>query len=203
MHIRWHPFSLEGWERKETYLGFLDYPVPYLVIGANVPLRGSYDQVKAPFLWTVHCVTRAANEVSAFRMRIRNRDLILHERVHPSFTVPHGKEAFGIRRAAFQPDFETFQAEASQAVARPFAPGQDKENDDHWIFLSCMPWICFTHVVQPISPVTASIPRVIWGRASRDELPVSVQVHHSLVDGLHVGQFLQLLESYLTNPKST
>ena len=43
-----------------------------------------------------------------------------------------------------------------------------------------------------------SIPRISWGkyveRGGRRELGMSVEVNHRLVDGLHLGRFVQALE---------
>src|SRR5829696_2574101 len=33
-------------------------------------------------------------------------------------------------------------------------------------------------------------------------MPVSVEVHHALMDGLHVGRYLERLESYFSSPRS-
>ena len=30
-------------------------------------------------------------------------------------------------------------------------------------------------------------------------MPVSIQAHHSFVDGLHIGQFVDVLQKYLDN----
>jgi len=206
MLLRCRPFSLANWERKNTFLNFRDYPMPYLVIGANLEIGSAYTRLKeagaSPFLWTVHCASRAANENLPFRLRIREGDLVEHERVHPSFTVPDGEEAFGLRRAPFVEDFGEFQSLAQAAPRLNFSPQSDQIGEDHWIFLSCMPWIHFSHVVQPVSPDTASIPRVIWGKLRDGRLPISVQVHHGLMDGLHVGRFLSRLEELLSDDKS-
>lgn len=197
MHVRWQPYDWENWERKLTYLRFLDYFMPYLVIGANLEVGAGYRR-PGVYLRTVHCVCRAANDVMNFRLRIRgSSELVLHERVHPSFTLPDGDESFAIRRAAFVDDLEEFQQSAGALPTRPFAPVQDLEEEDHWLFLSCTPWIHFTHVVQPVSPLTGSIPRILWGKEKDGLLPITVQVHHGLMDAVHIGRFLERLERYL------
>jgi chloramphenicol O-acetyltransferase type A len=33
-------------------------------------------------------------------------------------------------------------------------------------------------------------------------MPVSVEVHHALMDGLHVGRYFGRLESYLSDPRA-
>ena len=45
-----------------------------------------------------------------------------------------------------------------------------------------------------------------WGKFykknGRMVMPVSVQAHHSFVDGLHIGQFADLLQKYLDEYES-
>jgi chloramphenicol O-acetyltransferase type A len=49
-----------------------------------------------------------------------------------------------------------------------------------------------------------SIPRIAWGKYFEEngkiKLPLSVQVHHALVDGLHVGQYFNAIQEILDNP---
>ena len=69
--------------------------------------------------------------------------------------------------------------------------------------ISAVPWIHFTHVVRTIKKSGKdSVPRITWGRydadaAGRLMMPVSVQVHHALMDGYHVGMFYKNLEKEL------
>jgi chloramphenicol O-acetyltransferase type A len=32
-------------------------------------------------------------------------------------------------------------------------------------------------------------------------MPISVEAHHALMDGLHVGRYFEKLESYFSNPR--
>jgi chloramphenicol O-acetyltransferase type A len=201
---------MEKWERRETYRTFLSYDLPYLVIGANISIGSAFDRLKAasrsPFLGTVYAVCRAANEVQAFRLRIRDKVVVEHDAVHPSFTVPGGEEAFAVRKVGYDVNFNQFYQAAAAAESETFAPEIDQMGSDHWIFASCMPWIQFTHVLQPVSPVTASIPRLIWGKAFEDHgrwlLPMSVQVHHALMDGIHVARFLERMEELFASSET-
>ena len=71
------------------------------------------------------------------------------------------------------------------------------DNTDEWIFLSCLPWMRFTSLTNPNGGPNDCIPRISWGKldnqGSRWTIPVAVQVHHALVDGVHVGKFYEAL----------
>jgi chloramphenicol O-acetyltransferase type A len=51
-----------------------------------------------------------------------------------------------------------------------------------------------------------SIPRISWGKYFRDDnlikMPLSVQVHHALMDGFHVGRYFQQVQKYLDTSES-
>ena len=49
-----------------------------------------------------------------------------------------------------------------------------------------------------------SIPRIAWGKYFEEngkiKLPLPIQVHHALVDGLYVGQYFNAIQEILDNP---
>ncbi len=71
--------------------------------------------------------------------------------------------------------------------------------------MTSIPWISFTGTTHPIqmNPVD-SIPRIAWGKYFEEngkiKLPLSIQVHHALVDDLHVGQYFNAIQEILDNP---
>ena len=79
------------------------------------------------------------------------------------------------------------------------------EDSDEWIFLSCLPWLRFTAMSNPNSGPDDCIPRISWGKFFEHDsiwlMPVSVQVHHALVDGIHVGRFFEMLERVITTTR--
>jgi chloramphenicol O-acetyltransferase type A len=80
--------------------------------------------------------------------------------------------------------------------------------EDDLLFVSCVPWIHFTSISHPIqSDKTDSIPRISWGKFSltgdQVSLPISVQLHHGLADGFHVGLFFKKFEELIERPEET
>jgi chloramphenicol O-acetyltransferase type A len=51
-----------------------------------------------------------------------------------------------------------------------------------------------------------SVPRIAWGKYfakdNRLEMPLSAQVHHALMDGIHVGRYFALVQEHLDQPES-
>jgi chloramphenicol O-acetyltransferase type A len=93
--------------------------------------------------------------------------------------------------------------EKEQAQKGLFGSGADEARDD-LLYLTCLPWVSFTHVSHTIKlDKDDAIPRISWGKyyaeGSRTLLPLSVQVNHALADGFHIGQFFEELRGFMEN----
>ena len=69
-----------------------------------------------------------------------------------------------------------------------------------------MPWVSFTSVMHPLhmNPPD-SVPRITWGKFFEEgptlKMPLSVQAHHALLDGVHLGRYYSLVQEYLDHPE--
>lgn len=78
----------------------------------------------------------------------------------------------------------------------------DEEDDEVYdkIFISTLPWVSYTSLIQPVPIPADSNPRITWGKyfaqGNRTLLPVSVLCHHALVDGIHIASFYNQLDEY-------
>ena len=69
---------------------------------------------------------------------------------------------------------------------------------------SPMPWVKYTHISHTNSgKKDNATPLFDWGKYYEKDgklmMPISVQGHHSFVDGIHVGEFVDTLEKYLNS----
>ena len=67
---------------------------------------------------------------------------------------------------------------------------------------SPMPWVSYTHISHTNSgEMDNATPLFDWGkyfeRDGKTLLPFSVQVHHSFVDGLHIGKLADKVQRFL------
>ena len=81
------------------------------------------------------------------------------------------------------------------------ANGNFEENSEveSMYFISSVPWLHYTALIQPVAGGEDSNPRITWGRFQRDhngkeQLPVTILAHHGLMDGIHIARFYQNLE---------
>lgn len=203
--------KLDSWHRRSQFALFRGMAMPHFSLCAEVDASTLIEELKpagiSPFrslLWTI---MEAANGVPELRTRFRNDEIVEHNLVHARVTVPVGEEQFAFCSIPHSPQWADFNVTSQAAIktAAAKADRHEKAQGDAWIFLSCLPWVSFTAMTNPLVGPEDCIPRITWGRYQRREgrwkVPVAVQVHHALVDGLHLGRFYQALEGGLASPQ--
>jgi chloramphenicol O-acetyltransferase type A len=78
---------------------------------------------------------------------------------------------------------------------------------DDVVYHTTLPWFSFTSFAHARTPGRGdSIPRIVFGKfvneGERKLMPISIEVHHALMDGLHVGRYLGRLEEVLADPEA-
>lgn len=201
--------DLDTWNRRDHFRLYDAMEYPYLGVTVDVEVTGLLTSLKESevpvYPALIHAVATAANEIEAFRLRIRQNQVVRHERVHPSFTVPWRDELFNFVTTRYLSDRARFLPECMAAIAaaeRSESLLLDEPGRDDMVFMTCLPWLAFSSVTHPVSPRNKdSIPRFAWGKIIRKEgrevLPFNLQLHHGLADGVHVARFLARLEAIL------
>lgn len=157
------------------------------------------------FLYYLHAALTAGNDLEPFKMRIIEGEPWVYDVVHASCTVLRPDETFGFSNIRFHRDFEAFQEGARQEIARVQADGRlfSFEADPYeFLHFSALPWIDFSSVSHARHfPAGDSIPKYSFGKiveeGGRRSMHCSVHVHHSLVDGLHVGRYMEAFQRNL------
>jgi chloramphenicol O-acetyltransferase type A len=195
--------------RQKHFDFFRSMDQPHFNLVANVDITHFLAIVKIknlPFTPAiVYLLARAANELTAFRWRIRGDEVVEHASVQPSFTVPTlASEVFSFCTVDYHPHAPTF-------VARALATMEKMKNDpdfedepgrDDYLYLSAIPWVSFTglsHAMHYSPP--DSVPRISWGKyfqqGEQTLMPLAVQAHHAVVDGRDMGQYFQNVQTLL------
>jgi chloramphenicol O-acetyltransferase type A len=203
--------DLTAWKRAEHYNFFKNMDYPQYNICMNLDITRFLNGVKTkklPFYYAMtYASTYIANEIEEFRYRIHGTQVVLHEQLHPSFTeMEQNTDLFKIVTVNMEPTMEAFIASAKQKAAsqKEYFPLSEMGGRDDLIYITCIPWISFTHLSHTINLRSDdSVPRISWGKYFTDEdkvlLPFSVQVNHALADGIHVGRYIEKLQKYLSD----
>lgn len=204
--------DLQTWPRRRHFEIYHAFDYPHFNLCANVEITAFYPFVKqrAFSLNTtlVYLFSRVANALPEFRYRIREGQVVEHEVVHPSTTILAEGDLFSFCTIPYVEDYSTFaeQAEAISARAKLNPTLEDEPGQDDLLFMTGIPWVSFTGMVHPIHmhPVD-SVPRISWGKffaeGSALKLPLSVQAHHALMDGVHLGRYFMQVQAYLDQPE--
>ena len=203
--------NLETWPRRDHFRIFNALDYPYFSLCANVDLTAFYPVVKQRGISftvaTVYVLARVANAIPEFRYRIREGEVVEHEIIHPATTILRKEDLFTFCTFDYTEDFSLFAARAAEQIAyvKEHPTLEDEPGKDDLLFMTSIPWVSFTSAVHPVHlhPVD-SVPRIAWGKFFKDgeilKMPLGVQAHHALMDGIHVGRFYTEVQDYLRHP---
>ena len=205
--------NLETWSRHEHFKVFSAFDHPHFSMCANVDLTIFYPVVKQRGLSSnvaiVYVIARAANAIPEFRYRIRAGKVVEHEIVHPATTILTDEDLFTFCTFDYTEDFSLFAARAAEQIAyvKEHLTLEDEPGRDDLLFMTAIPWVSFTSFMHPMHLQPAdSVPRFAWGKFFEDgeflKMPLDVQAHHALMDGVHMGRFYAEVQGYLRHPDS-
>ena len=206
--------DVETWNRRKQFEFFKDFDNPYFNICVSMDvtnLLGLTRATKKSFFITYHFLSmKAANEVESFRYRLRGERVLVHDRIHAGTTLLLPDETFTFVYFDYDENYEVFHARGITSVEKAKAQGSrldEREDQDDLIHHSVLPWATFTSISHARNwGRQDSVPKIAFGKYREDgdriRMPVSVEVHHALVDGLHVGQYFERLENYFSTPRS-
>jgi len=205
--------SVGNWSRRQHFDFYSGFDHPHFGMCANVDLTAFYPFIKKHrisfSLAIVYMITRSANAIPEFRYRIRSREVVEHEIVHPSSTILVNEEVFSLCTFDYSRDFSTFAAWAQERIAfvreHPFVDNEDGRDD--LLYMTAIPWVSFTGFMHPMHLNPAdSVPRFAWGKFFEEgnclKMPLAVQGHHALMDGVHVGKYYAEIQRRLDQPEA-
>ncbi|HEY45071.1 MAG TPA: chloramphenicol acetyltransferase [Anaerolineae bacterium] len=203
--------DVQTWPRREHFKVFSAFDQPHFNMCANVDLSTFFPVVKQRDLSftvaLVYVLTRASNTIPEFRHRIRAGKVVEHEIVHPSGTILVDEDLFSFCTLEYYEDFSEFAPRAAERIAfvKEHPTLKDEPGRDDLLFMTAIPWVSFTSFMHPmhLSPAD-SVPRFAWGKVFKDgeflKMPLDVQAHHALMDGVHVGRYYAEVQDYFDHP---
>ena len=195
--------DLAGWNRREHFDFFSGFDEPFFGLVAAVdctPALAEAKRLGVPFfLYYLYHAVQAVNAVENLRYRIEDGQVYCYDRIHASATIGRPDHTFSFSFIEQQADLAEFvrgaQAEIAAVQASTglrLSPATARPDVIHF---SALPWVRFTGLTHARSfRHPDSAPKISVGQTYPEGaatlMPVSVNVHHGLADGYHVGQFL-------------
>jgi len=207
--------DLDTWPRRDVFEFFRNFDKPYFNVCVQLDVTGLVKLCKreklSSFLAYHYLALKFANEIQEFHYRLRNDGVVIHEVIHGGSTLLLPNETFSFVYFDYHPDFQTFALETDSAIQKVRSgDGAFLPRDDHdaLIHFTTLPWISFTSFSHARNwGRVDSVPKIAFGRFTKLEervtLPMSVEVHHALMDGVHVGRFVNKIENALQEPESS
>ena len=140
----------------------------------------------------IYMVSRCANDIEEFRYRFLDGKIVLYDKINTAYKVVN---------VEMQDTLEQYNSVASRKAEDQKEYFTGPLGNDVFQF-SPMPWVSYTHISHTNSgKKDNATPLFDWGkyfdRDGKKILPFSVQVHHSFVDGIHIGKLVDSLQNYL------
>jgi chloramphenicol O-acetyltransferase type A len=214
--------DIKAWKRRAHYELFRHYEQPFFSVTVDVDVTTLWNVSRRPrgpsfFLASLFLMLQSINDTEAFRLRLRKRGVWLHDTVAVGATVLNADDTFGFARiepcktlAQFVSSGRTAIAQtkrlsAGRASARWQVAGVGRRDTlkDDIVFHSVLPWLRLRSFTNAL-PGSDSIPRIVFGKVAEGRevsMPVAVEVHHALVDGLDVARFLERFQARLDKPE--
>lgn len=195
----------QNWDRATHCMVFRDSVEPAFCVTFEADVTKYKRMIKAQGLSftmaMVYAVCRCANEIEAFRYRFVDGKVVLYNKINTAFTyLDQETELFKVVNVPMVNDLKEYcelamktAEEQKEYFTGPLA------ND---VFqCSPMPWVTYAHISHTNSgKKDQATPLFDWGKYYEKDgnlmIPVSVQAHHSFVDGLHVGRFAEKLQGF-------
>jgi chloramphenicol O-acetyltransferase type A len=199
--------DLDAWPRKPHFEFFRTFDEPYYGVCVRVDCTAAYAAARRRgytfFLYYLYQSIAAAQKVEAFRLRMEDGEVFRYDTIHGGSTLPRNDGTFGFGYYTYTEDIETFMAESMRELERVRATkGLERRDAQNIIRYSVLPWIDFTSLSHARRFIAGdSCPWISFGKMTeadgRRSMPVSIHVHHALVDGVDVGAYVDAFQQMM------
>ena len=200
--------DIKNWARRVQYENFVGYTNPIFSVTVRLDVtklvKFCKENGKSFFATFLYILSESMNEIPEWRMRIKDDEVVIFDKVHPSFVVLKDDDELATCLSEAISDYETFHKNTKEAIAKAKSEKsgafESVKRVDR-IFVSTLQWIDFTSMSNPYNftdKEQTSIPRVTWGKyVEKDgkyEMAFDVAGHHALVDGVHSARLISKIQ---------
>jgi chloramphenicol O-acetyltransferase type A len=202
--------NIDAWNRKEHFLFFNQMEEPFFGVTIVIDCTKAFEKAKelgiSFFSYYLHKTLVAVNSVEPFRYRIAENEVYVFDRIDASATILREDKTFGFSLIEFDENALKFAEITKKEVERiQTTTGLlTREYPENLIHFSALPWINFTSFSHARSFTWPdSCPKISFGKMvdenGKKTMSMSIHVHHGLMDGYHVGEFVSLFEKLMND----
>lgn len=200
-------FDINTWNRKDQFDFFKDYEDPFFSISLNLDVTKLYSFCKENNLsFTLslyYYAIEAANNILEFRLRLLDGEVYDVKNIIMGSTILNTDNTFFFCYFPSNDSVEAYNKIGKEMIDNYKTNNTDfkaKENDLAVIHGSVLPWISFTNIKHARNgdEKDKGIPKFVFGKFfdqdDKQLMPFTIDVHHALMDGYHVAQFLDIFQ---------
>ncbi|SDL80417.1 chloramphenicol O-acetyltransferase type A [Pedobacter steynii] len=200
--------DITTWKRKDHYYFFKQFEQPFYGITTDLNCTEAYHYCKAYhipfFLFYLYKSLKAVQQINELKYRMEQDQVFEYQQISGSVTVLRNDETFGFAYFDYHEDFTQFMKQTKIAIAAVKAEKglHIRPELNSLIHYTVLPGIKFSSMqhVQSTS-VKDCIPKIAFGKLTFEHeqvlLPLSIHVHHSLCDGLHLAKYIACYQQEL------
>lgn len=199
--------DMDAYVRRDHFNYFRSLAYPYVGLTVDVDVTELLDFCRKQgcsfYLTFMHAAALAADQVPEFRQRIHGDGIVEYDECPTSHTELLEDGTYCYCTLHHHMDFSNYLKEAEEKRVACKNNGIVEDEDvESMYFISCLPWLRYTSLIQPVAGGEESNPRITWGKYEKNVegkymMPVSILVHHALVDGVHIAAFYDSLNKLL------
>ena len=200
--------DIENWKRKEHFLFFSKFTEPFFGVTVKVDCTKAYAKAKEKqvsfFLYYLFRALKTVNGIDNFKYRIIDNQVYEFGTVNASPTINRPNGTFGFAYMDYVENEEEFYQKALKEIetiqnTNSLLPAVSGENVIHF---SAIPWLDFTSISHARNfSHPDSCPKISFGKMTEingiKSMPISIHGHHALMDGYHVGQFIEQFQKLM------
>lgn len=207
--------DLTQWPRQQHFEFFKGFSQPFMNICCDLDAKTLFQYCRAQqigfFSAYMFLLMKSINRLEPFKYRLVAGEVRIYQEIAISVAIMAEDQSFRFCTVPYADDFSGFidnlAVARETALSQPFFSTTFYANASlqSTIHASVTPWISFTgltHAVdKPQDPT--GIPLIVFGKMRRADhtLPLAVDAHHALMDVLHVGQLVEMLQGYFDRPE--
>jgi chloramphenicol O-acetyltransferase type A len=198
--------DLLNWSRYKQYEFFRKYDNPFFNICSTIDVTTLLKQCnkKQESFSTAMLFASidTANKIKEFKYRLKNNGVVEYKEIYAGSTILNDDDTFSFCYFDYYSKYSQFSKAAKNTKNLHKTDSLEfdgKNNDLDLIHYSVIPWISFSSFSHPRNyNSNDSIPKIVFGQYYKKEdrilMPISIEVHHALMDGVHLGKYLEALQ---------
>lgn len=204
--------NTNNWSRIKQYEFFKQYDNPFFNICTKLDVTELLNTTKLSgqsfSISMLYASIYIANQIEEFKYRLKDDGVVVYDSIYAGSTLLNDDKTFSFCYFDYFNNFSEFNQFAQKQIDlnhKGLLEFDGRNDDLDIIHYSVIPWIAFTSFSHPRNYKTNdSIPKIVFGQYHEEDgrfsMPISLEVHHALMDGYHLGQYLSELQKLIDNP---